>query len=77
MLPSASCTVVLRAYHRQPDQHLSSSCSCQTDCSESHLYQEHMRCAWTQVAEGDVLHDGHRAKADMEVAVIYHGYTDA
>lgn len=52
-------------------------CSCQTDCSKSQLYQEHMRCARTQVAEGDVLHDGHRAKADMEVAVIYHGYTDA
>ena len=36
-----------------------------------------MRYARTQVAEGDVLHDGHRAKAEMEVAVIYHGYTDA
>lgn len=33
--------------------------------------------ALTQVAEGDMLHDGQRAKSEMRVAVIYHGYTDA
>ena len=31
----------------------------------------------TQVAEGDMLHNGERAKSEMRVAVIYHGYTDA
>jgi hypothetical protein len=31
----------------------------------------------TQVADGDMLRNGQRAKSDMRVAVIYHGYTDA